>query len=99
MSGGATFDSGRTARVYFFALNAGNRSHDGRFWMTRRGMVAALCLAIATTVPHARAETRDLTTIWDVHDTGQNGQLTVYNSDIDGTSLGMPCGSGDLDHD
>jgi hypothetical protein len=67
--------------------------------MTSKGMVALVCLALAVTAPRSHAGTRDLTTIWDVRDTGQAGQLTVYNSDFDGTSLGMPCGSGDLDDD
>ncbi len=68
--------------------------------MTSKGIAAALAVALAVAVPETgRAETRDLATIWDVRDTGQNGQLTVYNSDLDGTSLGMPCGSGDLNGD
>lgn len=67
--------------------------------MTRWGRVGALCLAFAAAGATPRAATRELTTIWDVKETGQTGQLTVYNSDVDGTSLGMPCGTGDLDGD
>src|SRR3954470_17475901 len=67
--------------------------------MTSWGRVGALCLALSIAGATPRAATRSLTTIWDVKETGQTGQLTVYNSDVDGTSLGMPCGTGDLNDD
>src|SRR5262249_37775350 len=68
--------------------------------MTSKGLAAALGLLVAlATAQSGRAGARDGRPIGDVKDTGQSGQLSIYNSDIDGTSLGMPCGSGDLDGD
>jgi hypothetical protein len=37
--------------------------------------------------------------LWDVRDTSQPGQLTIYNADQQGSLLGEPVGSGDLDGD
>ena len=37
--------------------------------------------------------------IWDTRDTGQMGQMTVYNGYPEGALLGMPVGAGDLNGD
>jgi hypothetical protein len=68
--------------------------------MTTRCVAAALGLVLALAAhPGVRAESRATTTIWDVRDTSQAGQLSIYNSDLDGSTLGMPCASADLDGD
>ncbi len=65
------------------------------------GIAVVMCLAFAIVVPtrQARANERTTTMIWDVKTTAQTGQRSIYNSDPDGTTLGMPCAAGDLDGD
>ena len=65
------------------------------------GIAVAMCLAFAVIAParQARADERATTMIWDIKTTAQTGQRSIYNSDPDGTTLGMPCASGDLDGD
>lgn len=68
--------------------------------MTSRCVAAALGLVMAVAAhPVARADVRTTETIWDVRDTAQAGQLSIYNSDADGSTAGMPCASADLDGD
>ena len=68
--------------------------------MSSKGFVFGILaiLGFCAVLP-ARGSVRAVEQIWDVRDTGQNGQLTIYNSDVDGTSLGMPCASADLNGD
>ena len=65
------------------------------------GFAVALCLAVAVFVPTnvARSDERSTAMIWDIKTTAQTGQKSIYNSDPDGTTLGMPCAAGDLDGD
>jgi hypothetical protein len=68
--------------------------------MTSRRVAAALGLVLAIAAhPVAWADLRATETIWDVRDTAQAGQLSIYNSDTDGSTAGMPCASADLDGD
>lgn len=71
--------------------------------MTIKGLLSYVCLfalltALFTFGGSARAQSQ-VAQIWDVRDIGQDGQLTIYNADLDGTTLGMPCASGDLNGD
>lgn len=49
----------------------------------------------APTAPAAPA----FTTVWDTRDTTQVGQMTIYNGYAEGSLLGMPIGSGDVNGD
>ncbi len=64
--------------------------------MTSKGLAAALCLLM---LAPAATRAQQTTVVWDVRDTGQTGQLSIYNSDLDGSAAGMPCASADLDGD
>ena len=57
---------------------------------------AALCLPCP--LP-ARAGADQLFRIWDLRDTSQPGQLSIFNDDQQGSLLGEPVGSGDVDGD
>ena len=65
-----------------------------------RSIISRLCLPllvlVGLPVPQAAA---DYTRIWDARDTGQMGQMTVYNGYPEGSLLGMPVGSGDVNGD
>lgn len=63
--------------------------------MSSSAMLAVLALVAAT----ARGQTGDLVRVWDVKDASQAGQLTIYNADDQGSLLGEPVGSGDVDGD
>lgn len=65
------------------------------------GFAVAMCLAMAVVVPPTASSAGERTTtmIWDIKTTAQSGQRSIYNTDSDGTTLGMPCASGDLDGD
>jgi hypothetical protein len=68
--------------------------------MTSTRIVAVLCL-LALTIALAPSAVRaqgPVVKTWDVG-TEPAGQLAVYNADSDGSALGMPCASGDLDGD
>lgn len=64
------------------------------------GLAVVLCLTVGVILPPpaTRADVRT-TMIWDIKTTIQTGQRSIYNTDADGTTLGMPCASGDLDGD
>ncbi len=53
----------------------------------------------ALLVPVSAQQGGRIVRIWDVKDTNQTGQLTIYNADAEGSLLGMPVGSGDLNGD
>lgn len=71
--------------------------------ITRQFTVAALVslLSLAGLSPAALvfAQSANLTRVWDTKDTSQNGQLSIYNVDSEGSLLGMPIGCGDLNGD
>lgn len=62
-------------------------------------IVLCLAFSVCARARVAHADTRGKTMIWDVKTTSQIGQRSIYNTDADGTTLGMPCASGDLDGD
>lgn len=64
-------------------------------------LAAALTVASVAVAPPppTRAAERATAMIWDVKTTGQTGQKSIYNTDPDGTTLGMPCASADVNGD
>jgi hypothetical protein len=63
------------------------------------GILAAVLLLTSLWVPaHGKLRAVALR-VWDVQDTSQDGQLSIFNVDEEGSLLGMPVSSGDLNGD
>lgn len=68
--------------------------------MKKLVVLTVLCFLIAPIAPsRAQNGNAPYQMIWDTKNTAQTGQWSLFNSDRDGTQLGEPVGSGDMNGD
>jgi hypothetical protein len=63
------------------------------------GILIAVLVCVVLGAPVGAKLRATATRVWDVQDTSQDGQLSIYNVDENGSLLGMPVGSGDINGD